>query len=330
MNQLVLHLSGKWHRFSSYEKNDGIIQPVQNATVKTYNPFDFFTYNMDFKQKNINKPINVNDLHIHASFASILSEEDALIWVNKFGLPYEQYIDKNGNICDTNFPSANTDSSFKKLPSISASHVITNANIFRSTSSLYDAIKSGDTETVRNTVLTNSFKYSYDFLMSKSYSQPSVAYNQHILDELSKIWDDLPTVSNDDFNEEVNHDPYWDEAYSDPIAVAQHYLSTFIAFTTQSVHETLIFEQTTDKNSFRTPKIGWKFNSLLALMYKMLFIDWTQGHSIRRCANKFCNTHFVPFNIKNEYCSDICVNRARAQRHRKKVSDAKKKKQTEV
>lgn len=331
MNKLALHLSSKWYRFSNYEIIDGIIQPTQNATVKVYNPFDFFTSNMDFKQKNVNKSINVDDVHIHASFTSIFSEEDALKWVNKFGIPYARYVDKKGKICGINFPSVNTSPSLKELPSIKVSNIVKNANVFRNTIILHDAIKSDRIETVRNIVTTNSFKYNYDFLMSKSPSGASFAYQQSLIDKIRNSWDNSPSISShDESDDRITLDPYWVEAESNPIEIGQHYLSTLIAFTTQSVHETLVFEQDSNKKPSFIPKIGFKFGSLLALMYKMLFIDWTHGHSIRRCANKLCNNHFVPSNVKNEYCSDLCVNRAKSQRHRKKVLTNKKEKQSEV
>lgn len=324
----AFNFSCQWFRYEEYEIIEGMVKPTTKSMkqeVCAYNPFDYFTGNLRFKMPE-NKP-DIKEQQIHSSFAAIVSEKDVLAWVNRFGVPYTYYFDqiKKSNII--NFPTMpKSRTSFILSDSIETGRVLYEAAIFRQAIELYNAVKSSSEKTAREIMSNSNFKYRYDYLSASLYSNSTGAKHEITkkrLRELDEATKNIPLPTDEEFEkfEEsggfASMDPFWEELEEDPLGLAQNYLSTLVTFATQSVRETLVFEKAGSQN---LPRISWEFSSLLSLLYKMLLLDWAQGYSVCKCANKKCNEHFVPSKKANIYCSDECKERAKAQRHRDKVA----------
>ena len=317
----------QWFKYEEYEINNGIIKPTTNAMKKEvceYNPFKYFTGNKRFKMPG-NQP-NIEDQQIHSSFAAILSEKDLLDWVNKFGMPYTCYFDRIKKINRINFPTIpKSRTNFLLSDSVETNRVLYDAEIFRQAIALYNAAKNNSEKDIRDIMSNPLLKYNYDCLSTNLFRNSTAAEHEVTkkkIKKIAKLYDNTPAATEEEmkkFEESgnfANFDPLCEELEDDPIGVAQYYLSNLIKFTTQSVHETIIFEKNGSQN---LPCISWEFSSLLSLLYKMLLLDWVQGYSVRKCANKNCNEHFVPSKESNIYCSEECKERAKAQRHRDKL-----------
>lgn len=306
-----------YYHFSEYEIKDGIIKPTASAQkmeIKKYNPFDFF------KSKLYKRPDyapKIDKLPIHVSFSAIKSNEDALEWVNNYGFPFSYYINiKNKDISYKNFPDSINSPELKPLNTLPIEEICKNAELFCSAIDLYNMIKKHQIDEIRKVVGNSIFKENYEYLWSKYNYQKDGAAKRHMTNKTAELWDNTP-ASDEPCPEEVfsESDPYYLSLQNEPISLAQDFLSMLISCSTNSVRETLIFDQNLPE---KPPKIGWIFSSLLALLYKMLLLDWSQGYSVQRCANKNCNKMFVPFNDKSNYCCKACGDCVRSQKCRDK------------
>lgn len=317
MGNSPLNFICDYYRFAEYEIKNGIIGPTDSAKkmgIIKYNPFDFFKSKLDKRPKHTPK---IEKLPIHVSFSAIKSNEDALEWVNNYGFPFSQFINiKNKNILCENFPYPVNSPDLVPLYTLPVEKICKNAELFCSAIDLYNMIKNNRIDEIRQVLAKSISKENYGYLWSKYKYQKDGAAKLHLINKVAELWDNTP-ASDEPCPEEVflESDPYYSSVQNEPISLAQDFLSMLVSYSTNSVIETLIFDQNSPE---KPPKIGWTFSSLLALLYKMLLLDWSQGHSVQRCANKNCNKIFVPFNDKSNYCCKTCGDCVRSQRLRDK------------
>ena len=317
MRESPLDLSCSCYRFSEYEINEGLIRPTaaaQKIKIIEYNPFDSLK---DTLEKRPDHKPGINELPIHVSFSSIKSSKDALEWVNNYGLPFSYYTDTHsGKVSGSDFPNTINFPHLKPINSAPVDEICKHASLFYEAINLYNMIKNSQTEDIYKKMNNNIAKKNYDFIVYRSTFPSTGAYRKYVFDGIAKLWDNTP-ASAEPYSEEIfsESDPYYLSLQNAPIALAQEFLSKLLSYSTHSVRELLIFDQNLPE---KPPKIAFIFSSLLALLYKMLFLDWSQGHSVIRCANKNCNKMFFPFNDKSEYCCKACGDCVRSQKQRDK------------
>ena len=277
----------------------------KNGEIILYNPFDFYTIENDFRQKLDDRP-NINDLQIHWSFASINSEQSVFEWVSKYGLPYYIYGKDNGesnNELNRDFPLS-PDANIRALKNnaLSIKDIQKEVETFRNTIDLFNALKNSDSESIWETFLRSYLRNTWQPLFYRD-SDSSIS----VINAVS--------LNNSILNKEpLTKDEVIDAANKDSFLIASEYLTALISYSTQSVHETIKFTKI-GLQSFAM--VSYSFSSILALLYKMLLIEWSKGYSIRHCADPKCNTYFIPSNNKNMFCSSLCKNRVKMQNYRK-------------
>lgn len=324
MSSSELAFNCEWHRYEKYEVKNGKICPTKEAMKSekiTYNPFDFYTSEKDFTQK-INDRPKIDDLQIHWSFASIKSENDVFDWVSKYGLPYYFYETKseNNNKLEKKNPfSLDKTVCNSQKNSLSMKEILKEAETFRNAIDLYNALKSGDSDSVFE-IFAGSYERSTCKLLfyygsSLNYESLSQHKCRDGNNNIVKLWHAVPANQPLPNKEPSTDNQVFIAANKDAFSIAQEYLSALISYSTQSVHETIKF---TNAGSQSLAMIDFSFSSLLALLYRMLLIDWSKGHFVRRCADPRCNTYFVPLNDQNMFCSSLCKNRVKVEKFRNK------------
>jgi len=61
---------------------------------------------------------------------------------------------------------------------------------------------------------------------------------------------------------------------------------------------------------------GWRCRSLLQAMYLMVYLDFTGGNRVRRCARRLCGAYFRLGAHESAYCSKTCTSWATTRRSR--------------
>lgn len=96
---------------------------------------------------------------------------------------------------------------------------------------------------------------------------------------------------------------------------AMHYVSEGVSEQLKGVSPQLSFYYPSREFIAR-----WDIQSLLSAMYCMLYMDLTEGKTIRQCHNLNCNKFFVvhPSETRKEYCSRSCT-MVQSQRNRRET-----------
>jgi hypothetical protein len=308
----------KWYKWSDCELQDGVIKPAKDAFTIQYNPFDFFTDKMQIKQSE-QKIEPLEKRHIHTSFATLDTNnpEELLRWVKAFGMPYSVHIDKNGNH-HKNFPVAFKDgTNWDIVDRISIDDLAGEISIFRNVVELYNATINNtekDLEYIRSVVSSRSFYNGYEFLErmmpSKDHSE---AHRMAWMLPLEEVWNKTPAYTAEELQDYDSSRDLVGEC-GGVVGLAKSFISLLLDFVTQDVREVHLFEG-------KQLRIGWKYGSLLALLYKMLSLEWSRGRSVRKCANPYCGVFYTPYSPTTLYCSDLCSNRVRQQNYRKAHKD---------
>ena len=309
MNNACLPFNCEWYCYKSYQIKNGKIMPTKeskNDETIFYNPFDYYRIENDFRQKLNDRP-SINDLQIHWSFASIKSEQSVFEWVSKYGMPYSIYgKDNSESNNEANrdfplFPDANI--SILKKNALNVKDIQKEAETFRNTIDLYNALKNNESETIWETFVRSYLRNIWRPLFYRNTDLNSSVINAVPLN--------MPIPN----KEPLTEDEVIDTAAKDSFLIANEYLTALISYSTQSINETIKFTKT-GFPSFAV--ISYSCSSILALLYRMLLIDWSKGYSVRHCADPKCNTYFIPSNDKNVFCSSLCKNRVKVEKFRGK------------
>lgn len=77
------------------------------------------------------------------------------------------------------------------------------------------------------------------------------------------------------------------------------------------------------KSKYATPLLSWEYPNLRTALYLMLALDISQNGNLTNCQNPLCGIIFNASREDVKYCSAECKNRAKQQRHRKKIQRQK-------
>jgi hypothetical protein len=309
LEEFAFNLREDWYKWSAYELVKGFIKPTKGATIIRYNPFDFFTDTLDFKRKKGLRPLN--ERHIHATFATLdpNNTDEILRWVTAFGIPFSMHIDKDGGY-RRNFP--HIINSHDIVDMVRLTDLAGAIETYKTVINVYNAVQSGleeDLQYILGVVSTRSFYNYYQYLEQQTRSVvPSEAHDKVGMDALEELWDITPAYTGNLEDYDVSRDLI-DEC-GGIVGLAKSYITRMLNHATQSVKEAHLFEE-------NQLKIGWEYGSLLALLYKMLSLDWSKGKNVRKCDNLYCQEFYIPYSPTALYCSDVCSNRGRQQTYRK-------------
>jgi hypothetical protein len=136
----------------------------------------------------------------------------------------------------------------------------------------------------------------------------SEAYIKYLSENFDHIWE------REIFNEDI----------SSPVLVIIGLMNRAIAQVSPFLD--LVERAIINRHGAVVPNWEWRFNSLLSMIYLMVFLEWNKGLAMRRCANPLCGQYLMASREATRYCSDQCQNRAKQQRYkqRKKISIEKR------
>lgn len=307
---------GSWVNITETIINENSICFGQNSKLATYQPFDYFFTSVDY---HIVKEILIKTRQpfpIHVLFASLDPNDDSqlLRWCKHFGLPTYSDIEVMINTyCGGCFKGeaiqyleitrfelkkyklAMQISALLATPKTSSDDIL---NIF---DDIFDVL--GEVREYGNDPTLEFFTCDKCYSSCSSQRCPYCGASISYLQQTIEIRIDNDFYSSDDLQNWVQEDLY---------SPMQLLLDQIINANLDGISP--IVERA--NNSF---DIRWKFDSLLSAFYLMLAMDIAATHIPILCQNPRCSNFFIPYCESASYCSPECQNRAKQQRHRKKV-----------